>query len=324
MMDGKYILIARWKYSMNNWKALIATILLLSAAVSATQSAFAADKSKTMANSSLITPANTIELVSFVESAVAYAKENGREKALKEFNNKTGQFVNGEFYIFAFDINGNVLASLKPDWIGKNLLNETDPNGIPFLKNEINALGNEDGFLYFIFPNPNHGNKNELKLCYMMKADDNWYVGSGIYLSNISTSFDWEERDDLVPYMNEALQFARDNGKQKALEVFNDPKGNFTRDGRYIFAYDYNGTCLALPHQPEAIGKHRLDIQDPNGVYFHHHATNLARSGNGFFYYLYPDPSRNMAPTLKLSYVTDVDGKWFFGSGIYAKGGETN
>ena len=32
----------------------------------------------------------------------------------------------------------------------------------------------------------------------------------------------------------------------------------------------------------------------------------------------YPDPERNMANTLKLSYVVDVDGSWLLGSGIYA------
>jgi len=49
------------------------------------------------------------ELVSFVGSAAEYAKENGKEKALQEFNNKTGSFVNDELYIFAADFKGNVL-----------------------------------------------------------------------------------------------------------------------------------------------------------------------------------------------------------------------
>ena len=35
-------------------------------------------------------------------------------------------------------------------------------------------------------------------------------------------------------------------------------------------------------------------------------------------YYVYPDPERNMADTLKFSYVVDIDGTWFLGSGIYS------
>jgi polar amino acid transport system substrate-binding protein len=46
---------------------------------------------------------------------------------------------------------------------------------------------------------------------------------------------------------------------------------------------------------------------------------DIARIGDGFLYYIYPDPSRNMTLALKLSYVTKVDDTWFLGSGIYAK-----
>ena len=50
----------------------------------------------------------------------------------------------------------------------------------------------------------------------------------------------------------------------------------------------------------------------------------MATIGNGFLYYIYPDPSRNMTQTLKLSYVANVDNTWFLGSGIYAKGEEAS
>jgi hypothetical protein len=80
------------------------------------------------------------------------------------------------------------------------------------------------------------------------------------------------------------------NGKEKALKVFSDLKVNFARDGLYIFAYHYEGTS-------------RID----------------AKFGNGFFYYIYPDSSKNMTPALKLGYAVDVDGTWYLGSGIYAK-----
>ncbi len=45
---------------------------------------------------------------------------------------------------------------------------------------------------------------------------------------------------------------------------------------------------------------------------------------NGFNYIIYPDPSKNIAPSLKLLYVTDVYGTWLLKSGIYAKGNETS
>jgi|WetSurSiteA1Bulk_404760.scaffolds.fasta_scaffold36246_1 signal transduction histidine kinase len=301
---------------MKNWKSLLAAILLLIAAVFVTQSTWAEESG--MATASLSASPNETELVSFVESAVVYAQENGKEKALQEFSNQTGSFVVGELYIYAYDFNGTCIAHpFKSDWIGQNKINESDSNSVLYIRNLINVAREGTGFTYFIFPNPAHDNKDELKLGYAMKVDDTWFLGSGLYLSNISASFDQEERDELVAYVNEALQFAKDNGKEKSLEVFNDVEGNFTRDGRYIFAYDYEGQALALPYQPELIGTNRFDAQDPNGVYYIQQIIDTARMGNGFLYYIYPDPSRNMTQALKLSYVANVDDTWLLGSGIY-------
>lgn len=261
------------------------------------------------------------ELVSFVESAVAYAKENGEDAALKEFSNKNGSFVRGNLYIYAYDFNGtNIAHPFKSDWIGKDKLNETDSNGVMYIRNLISAARVGKGFTYFIFPNPAHGNKKEFKIGYAMKVDDDWWLGSGLYFSNVSASFDQARRDELVAFVDEALQFAKENGRQKSLEVFNNQSGNFTRDGRYIFAYDYEGKTLALPYQPDLVGTNRIDAQDPNGVYFVQQAIDVARMGNGFFYYIYPDASRNMTPALKLSYAANVDDNWFLGSGNYAEG----
>ena len=137
-----------------------------------------------MANESLITSPNKTELVSFVESALDYARENGKDKALDEFSNKTGSFVRGDLYIYAYDFNGTCLAHpFKPDWIGKNKLDVTDSNGVPSLRNTLNVAREGKGFTYFIFPNPAHGNRDEFKIAYAMKVDENWFLGSGIYIS---------------------------------------------------------------------------------------------------------------------------------------------
>jgi polar amino acid transport system substrate-binding protein len=302
---------------MKNWDMLLAAILLLSAIVFGTQFALAEESG--IASASINASHNETELVSFVESAVAYAREHGKDMALKEFSNKTGSFINGELYIFAYNFNGTCIAHpFKADWIGENKLNESDSNGVLYVREGINAAKEGTGFHYLIFPNPAHDSRSELKIACVMKVDDNWFLGSGIYLENISASFDKEAKDDLVAYVNEALQFEKENGKEKSLSVFNDLNGTFTRDGRYIFARDYNGRSMALPYQPLIVGTIGIDDQDPNGVYLIRRLIDVANRGNGFTYYIYPDPTRNMKETLKLSYVADVEGTWFLGSGIYA------
>jgi polar amino acid transport system substrate-binding protein len=261
--------------------------------------------------------ASADEVIAFLDEAVAYVNNNGMEKALQEFNNPTGSFVRGDLYIFAYDFNGTCLAHpINPELVGQTGL--LDINGVDVVGREIALAKRGGGTMYIVFPNPSHGGNEELKQLYIENVNDSMYLGSGRYLSDIQASFDQAERDGLVAFVNEALKFSQENGKEKALQAFNDPEGNFTRDGLYIFAYDYLGRNLALPYQPELVGTNRIDAQDPNGVHFIQQIIDVARNGDGFTYYVYPDPSNNMTPALKLSYVTDVDDTWFLGSGIYS------
>ena len=263
------------------------------------------------------------EVVAFVDEAATYVNNNGLEKALEEFNNPAGSFVRGDLYIFAYDFNGTCIAHpFNPELVGQTGL--LDINGVDVVGRELALAKRGGGTMYIVFPNPAHDGNEELKQLYIERVNDSLYLGSGLYLSNISASFDQDEIDELIVYVDEALQFAQENGKEKALEVYNDPEGNFTRDERYIFAYDYDGQNLALPHQPELVGTNRIDAQDPNGVYFIQQVIDVAKMGNGSLYYIYPDPSRNMADRLKLSYVVDIDGTWFLGSGIYADNDAAN
>ena len=263
------------------------------------------------------------EVMAFVDEGVTYVNNNGMEKALEEFNKPTGSFVRGDLYIFAYDFNGTCIAHpINPSLVGQ--IGLSDINGVDVVGRELALAKRGGGTMYIVFPNPAHDGKEELKQIYIENVNDSLYLGSGLYLSNISASFNQEEREELVAYVDEALQFAQENGKEKALEVFNDAEGNFTRDGRYIFAYDYDGQSLALPYQPELVGTNRIDAQDPNGVYFIQQVIDVAKMGNGSIYYIYPDPSRNMTDTLKLSYVVDMDGSWLLGSGMYADNGAEN
>lgn len=262
---------------------------------------------------------NESQTIAFLEEAVSYLEENGQAKAIAEFNNATGQFVRGELYIFGYDFNGTcIVHPIKPELIGQTGL--LDVNGVDVVGREIDLAKQGGGTMYIVFSNPAHEGKEELKQVYIENINDSLYLGSGYYLSNISATFDGEEMKNLSDYVETALLYATDNGKEEALQAFNDPAGNFTADGRYIFAYDYEGNVLALPHQLELLAVSRIDAQDPNGVDFVRQIIDVAKAGSGFTYYIYPDPDENMTEELKLSYVVDVDGTWFLGSGIYSKG----
>ncbi|MDD1690712.1 MAG: cache domain-containing protein [Methanoregula sp.] len=117
-------------------------------------------------------------LVAFVDSAVAYTKANGREKALAEFNNKNGSFIRGELYVFAYAFNGTTLAHpVNPEDVGKH---RQGANGV-FVREMGAVVRNGSGYYRFVYINPLHNNTLESKLGYGVQVDDDWWLGSGAY-----------------------------------------------------------------------------------------------------------------------------------------------
>jgi cytochrome c len=122
------------------------------------------------------------EMVSFVKEAVAYARLNGRGKALAEFSRRNGSFFRGELYIYAYDANGTTIAHpVNPEKIGVNRLNEKDAEGNLFIQELRSAAWDGTGFVTYYYINPTHNNAIEKKLGYAMNVDSTWWLGSGIY-----------------------------------------------------------------------------------------------------------------------------------------------
>lgn len=129
-----------------------------------------------------------------------------------------------------------------------------------------------------------------------------------------------EAKEDLIAFVNEAKDFVLEQGKDKALEVFNDPRGKFVRGELYIIAYDFNGTRLAHPYMPEIIGKNALNVTDLNGVATVRTMREAAKRGGGFTYYIWPNPAHPNSKELKLTYVLKVDEGLWLGAGTYLTG----
>ena len=269
-------------------------------------------------NAYTLKPEAREELIGFVNEAKEFVLEEGKDKALQAFKDPTGKFVRGDLYIIAYDFNGTCLAHpYEPEKTGENWLNVTDPNDVALGRNLREVAKRGGGFTYYTWPNPAHSGAEELKLTYVLKVDEGLWLGAGIYLPGQAPVFSKEARENLTAFVERARDFALNNTRDVALKAFNDRNGEFVRGNRYIFADDFAGNILALPTQPDLIGKNRIDIGDPNGVKLTRDMITLAQSGGGFTYYIYPDPERNMTPGLKLSYITKVDDTWWLGAGIY-------
>jgi len=263
------------------------------------------------------------KLVAFVENAYEYAHVHGQEAALREFNSQAGRFVKGELYIFAYDSKGNTLAHpFQPDLLGKTRLDTTDANGTAFIRDLISTARSGGGFVRYLYVDPADNYKVKPKLSYVMMVDKGWLIGSGIYETYndsqiIKKGADQQVRENLISFVEEAITYAGKHGKDAAIREFNDRNGSFVRGNLYIYAFDYNGTNLALPHQPRLIGTDLSGLQDPFGVNYTRIEISVAQQGGGFIFYHYPNPAHNMTLEPKMSYVRNVDKTWWLGAGIY-------
>jgi signal transduction histidine kinase len=302
---------------------LISLIIFLTTFVSATAFGFESKDIEVAVdlNQSEL-PEVSRNLQEFADNALTYIQENGKERALEKFNNRSGQFIVGDQYIIAFGFDGTCLAHVfRPEMVGEDLIDFRDANGMLLNRNMNNIASRGAGFTYYVRPNTQHNNTHELKLSYIAKVDDDWWLGTGVWLSDIPAVFNAESRLYLVNLVDRTHAYAQEHGKEEALEAFNDKSGDFIDGDYYIFALDFDGKVLAHPIQPEMVGRNRWNEQDIYGALYVQDLVDAAQEGNGLVYYTYPEPEKNMLPTIKLAYVRKVDDDWWLGSGIYAKDG---
>jgi cytochrome c len=108
-----------------------------------------------------------------VKRAAAYVKYQGKEKALAEISTSKGMFDKGELYVFAYDLQGVMLAHPKnPALIGQNLIAVPDTEGKLFRKEIVEkAKSQGSGWVDYVYLNP-ETNKQEHKTTYFQKVGD--------------------------------------------------------------------------------------------------------------------------------------------------------
>lgn len=120
------------------------------------------------------------EAEAMVKKAAAYLKENGKEKALKEFTDGT-RFKKDDLYIFALDPKGLTIAhGGNPKLVGKDMIGLKDASGKLFIKEIVDGANSKgSGWADYKWTNP-VTKKIEDKSTYFMKVDD-VILGCGIY-----------------------------------------------------------------------------------------------------------------------------------------------
>jgi cytochrome c len=108
-----------------------------------------------------------------VKKAVAYVKYQGKEKAITEISKPKGMFDKGETYVFAYDLQGVIVAHPKnPALIGKSLIDVPDNDGKLFRKEIVEkAKSRGSGWVDYVYLNP-ETNEQEHKTTYIQKVGD--------------------------------------------------------------------------------------------------------------------------------------------------------
>ncbi len=108
-----------------------------------------------------------------VKRAAAYVQYQGKEKALAEISTPKGMFDKGELYVFAYDLQGVMLAHPNnPALIGQNLIAVPDAEGKLFRKEIVEkAKAKGSGWVDYIYLNP-ETKRQEHKSTYFQKVGD--------------------------------------------------------------------------------------------------------------------------------------------------------
>jgi methyl-accepting chemotaxis protein len=123
--------------------------------------------------------------IAMVKRGVEHLRRHGAERALADFNDPGGAFVDGDFYILVLDGSGVVRANGgNPSIVGRNDWESIDADG----KKQTQALiataqQRGMGWVDYRWPNPKKGGKVERKSTYCELAED-LVVGCGIYTSD--------------------------------------------------------------------------------------------------------------------------------------------
>jgi len=121
------------------------------------------------------------EARAMVERAATFLKANGKDKALAEFGNPKGQFIDRDLYILSYSLDGLRLSHpYNVKLIGKSVTDAIDFDGKPYGQEILEVAKTKgSGWVDYKFTDP-MTKKLADKSLYVLKVDD-IILGCGIY-----------------------------------------------------------------------------------------------------------------------------------------------
>src|ERR1700722_20821544 len=96
------------------------------------------------------------DAVVLVRRAVEYYKLNGEEKALADFSDPQGKFIDRDLYVFANAANGVCVAhGANKKLVGRPRIDEQDIDGKYYIKERTELMKDHESFWhYYKYPDP--------------------------------------------------------------------------------------------------------------------------------------------------------------------------
>ncbi len=96
----------------------------------------------------------------------------------------------GEEYIFVLDYDGVMrIHPLKPERAGKNVKEDRDPNGKPFIREMLTTAQQGGGYVWYGFQLPN-STEHKAKVSYVMAFKPwGWVVSTGVLVDDVETMY---------------------------------------------------------------------------------------------------------------------------------------
>lgn len=127
-------------------------------------------------------------------------------------------------------------------------------------------------------------------------------------------------RKEAQAMVEKGVRWVKERGRERTLAEITragtEKKGAFLDRDLYIFAYDFDGVCVAHGANPKLIGRNLWDLADADGKYLIRGLVETARKGSGWYRYKWSNPLTKKIED-KLAFVMKVDDTLWFGCGVY-------
>jgi cytochrome c len=121
-------------------------------------------------------------VVEKVKAAVQLIQDKGEAAAFPLLSDPNGDYVDGDLYVFTYNMDGTIIQHLRPKLVGMNMMNIKDKKGKCIGCDFVKIAKNEGaGWSEYYWPKPST-KKVTVKTSYIMKVPGmERFVGAGVY-----------------------------------------------------------------------------------------------------------------------------------------------